>query len=199
MKCYFVSHQCRPFHRRFPVELAWPPAKEIPNRFWLPLPLLKHRNDARTHPMELHEKKKNKERMESLFTKIKLSLLSLTMNECTRDMCMCLKEKKVKAKRKQSMPGLLQSMSIFFFFIHQKGKEEAILVVNFISFLFRPLPPSVASHWNLATIVLLLLLLQPRLVAKQCHQNPFCLNDFKTTAVMLYLLEVLDCHTRLKS
>ncbi len=67
MKCnlvffFFLSYQCRLFRRRFPVELAWPPAKEIPNRFWPPLPLLKRRSDARTHPTELHEKSKKKKR-----------------------------------------------------------------------------------------------------------------------------------------
>lgn len=36
-----LPYQCRMFHRRFPVELAWPPVTEIPNRSWLRLPLLK--------------------------------------------------------------------------------------------------------------------------------------------------------------
>jgi hypothetical protein len=117
----FLSYQCRPFRRRFPVELAWPPAKEIPNRFWPPLPLLKRREAMRAHTQRNYmknqkEKKRKTEKNGIIIHKNKtLSRPSYKLNGCTRNMCagggkenkFKKKKGKVKAKRKQSMPGLL--------------------------------------------------------------------------------------------
>lgn len=134
----FLSYQCRPFRRRFPVELAWPPAKEIPNRFWPPLPLLKRCEAMRAHTQRNYmknqkEKKRKTEKNGIIIHKNKtLSRPSYKLNGCTRNMCAGggkehkFKKKKGKWKQKgnNQCQGYCCSRRRSFFIQHKERKKE---------------------------------------------------------------------------